>query len=169
MLIDNLNKEELKNLLVKNWMSHDGSWFLNTFLRVGIKEANKINKGAIKMLASLEIARIKRLSEFNDKQINNYQELTDFMKTTYSVLKGDFMDFTISFLGKNRFHWEMGKCFAFEGMKRLGIENEYECGVIYRVSCWLNELGIKHKIVPKIKHCLLNSQNQCSGDIIVEF
>ncbi|MBD3194993.1 MAG: hypothetical protein GF317_08065 [Candidatus Lokiarchaeota archaeon] len=169
MLIDKLNKEELKNLLVKNWMSHDGAWFLNSYLRLGIKKANKINKGAIRTLASLEIKRIKLLSEFKNKDISSYEELKDFINTTYSVLKGDFMDFTISFPGENRFHWDMGKCFAYEGMKRLGVEEEYECGVIYRVSCWLKELGIKHKIEPRIKNCLLNSHKQCSGDIILEF
>jgi len=49
MLINTFNKEELKNLLVKNWMTHDGAWFLNSYLLFGIKDANKLNKKAIRI------------------------------------------------------------------------------------------------------------------------
>jgi len=169
MLLDNLNKEELKNLLIKNWMTHDGAWFLNTYLRFGIDKANKLNKGAIRTLAIFEINRVKKRSKLGDKKISNFEELKAFVNDAFSVLKGDFMEFTYSFPGNNSIHWEMRKCFAYEGMKKLGVQKEYECGVIYRISCWLKELGIKHKIKPKIKKCLLNFQEKCSGDIIVSF
>ncbi|MFX1502902.1 MAG: hypothetical protein ACFFDH_18220, partial [Promethearchaeota archaeon] len=64
-------------------------------------------------------------------------------------------------------HWEMTQCFANRGMNMFGFSKEYECGVIYRVSCWLDALGINHKIEPEIDKCLLNSQEKCSGNIIV--
>lgn len=169
MLIDKLEKEELKNLLVKNWMIHDGAWFLNTYLHFGIKKANKLNKKAIRTLSSFEVKRIKEISELGDKQIGNYEELKDFVTNAFSILKGDFMRFNYSFPGENRIHWEMGKCFAHEGMKKLGIEKEYECGVIYRVSCWLKELGLKHTIEPKVNNCLKNTKGDCKGDIIISF
>jgi hypothetical protein len=60
-------------------------------------------------------------------------------------------------------------CFAYEGMKKLGVQNEYECGVIYRIKCWLKELGLKPKINPRIKKCLLTSQGHCGGTIKVSF
>lgn len=169
MLLDNLNKEELKNLLVKNWMTHDGAWFLNTYLRFGINEANKLNKKAISTLSKFEINRVKKLSKLGDKKITNYDDLKKFVNDSFSVLKGDFMNFKYSFPGNNSIHWEMRNCFAYEGMKKLGIQKDYECGVIYRVSCWLRELGLKHRIEPKIKKCLLNSQEKCMGNIIVSF
>ncbi|MEJ2252241.1 MAG: DUF6125 family protein [Candidatus Lokiarchaeota archaeon] len=169
MLFDNLNKEELKNLLVKNWMTHDGAWFLNTYLYYGVKGANKLNKKAIKTLSKFEVNRIRNVSGRGNEKISNYEELKKFIDDAFSVLKGDFMDFRYSFPGKNCMHWEMGKCFAYEGMKKLGIQKEYECGVVYRVSCWLNELGLQHKIEPKFRKCLLNSQEECKGDIIISF
>ncbi|TXT59820.1 MAG: hypothetical protein BAJALOKI1v1_1360005 [Promethearchaeota archaeon] len=170
MLIDELTQQELRDLLVKNWMAHDGSWFLNCYLRLGIDEANKLNKAAIKTLAPMEVKRVKNLSQFRDKKkLENYEEVKEFMKDAFSVLKGDFMDFTISFPEENCIHWEMNRCFAYEGMKRLGVQEQYECGVIYRVSRWLKELGIKHKIKPRIKKCLLNTQGKCEGDFLIRF
>jgi hypothetical protein len=167
MLIDDLNKEDLKDLLVKNWMTHDGAWFLNTFLLFGIDEANKLNKKAIRTLAHFEVERVRKLSEYSDKEVSSYEDIKIFINDAFSVLKGDFMDFKYSFPEKDRFHWEMGRCFAYEGMKKLGVQKEYECGVLYRVSCWLKELGINHKFDPPFKHCLLHSQGQCKGDIIL--
>ena len=169
MLIDNLTKNELKDLLVKNWMTHDGAWFLNTYLQFGIKKANKLNKRAIKTLSSFEIKRAKNRTKFKDKEISNYDELETFLKSAFSVLKGDFMEFNVSFPGNNRIHWEAKKCFAYEGMKKLGVQEEYECGVIYRISCWLDGLDLKHKIEPRIKKCLKNTRGYCSGNIILEF
>ncbi|MEJ2252003.1 MAG: hypothetical protein P8Y97_20380 [Candidatus Lokiarchaeota archaeon] len=170
MLFDNLNKKDLKNLVVKNWMTHDdGAWFLNTYLHFGIKQANNLNKKAIKTLSKFEVNRIRNLSEGGNTKISTYEELKKFIDDAFSVLKGDFMDFTYSFPRNNCIHWEMGKCFAYKGMKKLGIEKEYECGVIYRVSCWLKELGLKHNIEPKFRKCLLNFQEECKGDIIISF
>ena len=169
MLIDKLSKKELKDLLVKNWMSHDGAWFLSSYLRLGIKNANKLNKSAIKTLAPFEIKRIKKLCGHGDREIKDFEELMTFMNNALSVLKGDFMDLELSPSDEDQFRWEAGKCFAYEGMKRLGVEKEYECGVLYRISRWLKELGIKHKFDPKIQKCLLNSQEKCSGNISVYF
>jgi hypothetical protein len=78
------------------------------------------------------------------------------------------MKFQYSFPKKNQIHWEMSSCFAFEGMKMIGVNQGYECGVIYRVCCWLEALGIKYELKPKIDKCLLYSQEKCIGDIIVK-
>ena len=62
----------------------------------------------------------------------------------------------------------MKGCFAYRGMEMFGFTKEYECGVIYRVSCWLGALGIDHKIEPELKKCLMNTQEKCAGDIILK-
>ena len=79
------------------------------------------------------------------------------------------MDFTYSFHENNRIHWEMNSCFAYNGMKMFGFTKQYECGVIYRISCWLDALGIEHTIQPEINICLLNYQEKCSGNIFLRF
>ena len=75
------------------------------------------------------------------------------------------MNFRYSFPTKNLMHFEMDTCFAFEGMKMIGVQKGYECGVVYRVCCWLDALGIKFELSPNISDCMLYSQNKCEGDI----
>jgi len=167
-LFDQLNKQDLKELLIKCWMTHDGSWFYNSVKEFGIDFANKLNKGAIKNLSVLEVQRIKKALGKENGKITTFEQLQSFFHDAFSVLKGNFMRFNYIFPEKNHIHWEMNGCFAFEGMKMIGVKENYECGVIYRVCCWLDALGIKYEIAPKISKCLLYSQKKCSGDIIVE-
>lgn len=168
-LFDHLDKNQLKELIIKCWMTHDGSWFYNCAQELGIDAANKLNKAAIRTLSVIETQRIKKAMGLEKEQIITFEQLKDFIINAFSVIKGDFMEFNYSFPEKNRLRWEMTNCFAFEGMKRIGISKQYECGVIYRVSCWLDALGIKHIIKPEIDKCLLNSHEKCSGEIILNF
>ncbi len=39
-----LSKEELKEILIKGWMTHDAMWFLHFLRKTGIETTNKINK-----------------------------------------------------------------------------------------------------------------------------
>jgi len=166
-LFDQLNKNKLKELLVKCWMTHDGSWFYNCARELGIDTANKLNKAAIKSLSVIEMQRIKSAMGLEKTKIKTFEQLKNFVNNAFSVLKGDFMDFNYSFTENNRIHWEMNRCFAYNGMKMIRVNKQYECGVIYRVSCWLDALGINHTIEPEIDTCLLNFRKKCSGDIIL--
>ncbi|MFX0030305.1 MAG: DUF6125 family protein [Candidatus Hermodarchaeota archaeon] len=166
-IFEQLDKNQLKEILVKCWMTHDGAWFYNCYNELGIELANKLNKAAIKNLSLIEVQRVRKAMGMESRPINTFEQLKAFINNAFSILKGDFMNFIYSFPKENCMHWEMNRCFAHEGMKRFGIPNLYECGIVYRVSCWLDVLGIKHEINPKFKKCLLYSQERCSGDFII--
>ena len=168
-LFNHLDKHQLKELLVKCWMTHDGAWFYSCGREFGIGTANKLNKAAIKNLAVIEMQRIKKAMGCENIKIKTFEQLKEFITNGFSILKGDFMDFKYSFPEKNCMHWEMNQCFAYKGMQMIGFSKQYECGVIYRVSCWLDALGINHRIEPEIDKCLLNSREKCSGDIFINF
>ncbi len=166
-LFDQLDKKQLKELLVKCWMTHDGSWFYNCARELGIDAANKLNKAAIKTLSAIEMKSIQKAMGWENVKIETFEQLKVFFTNGFSILKGDFMDFKYTFPENNRMHWEMNQCFAYKGMEMIGVHKQYECGVIFRVSCWLDALGITHRIEPEIDTCLLNSRENCSGDIIL--
>ncbi|MFX1574235.1 MAG: DUF6125 family protein [Promethearchaeota archaeon] len=166
-LFDQLNKNQLKELLIKCWMTHDGAWFYNCVHELGVDVANKLNKAAIKTLSAVEMQRIKKTMGWENVRIKSFKQVKEFIINSFSVLKGDFMDFDYTFPENNRMHWEMSRCFAYNGMKMIGVNKQYECGVIYRVSCWLDALGINHTIEPEIDKCLLNFHEKCSGDFIL--
>jgi hypothetical protein len=52
-------------------------------------------------------------------------------------------------------------------MKKIGIIDGYNCGVIYRIECWLEAMGIPFNVNPKISKCMMHEKGACSGNIRV--
>jgi len=163
--IEQLNVHELREHIIKNWMTHDGAWFFHCLKSYGIEEANRLNKAAIKTLAGFEFKRAKGL--FGIEKITTFKDIREAIDAVFSVSKGDFMGFSYSFPEEDLLAWEWpdNDCFAYQGMKRLGTTKDYQCGVLYRVLCWLDEAGIIYAVEPTINGCLINTLGECRGKV----
>ncbi len=157
-----IDQAELKELLIKCWMTHDGMWFYHCFQEFGIEAANRMNRAAIRSLAAVEIERIRKA--FSIGEVSTFEDLKEVVYAAFGVATGDFMGFLYSFPSENLLHWEMERCFAYDGIKRIGAIERYDCGVIYRVACWFDHLGIEYELSPRWQGCLMHSTGQCSGD-----
>jgi hypothetical protein len=162
-----LKKEELIELLNKCWMTHDGMWFYHCLQEFGIAKATALNKAAIKSLAPIETLRIKRALGIEKEKIVTFEAFKYFFKGAAELFIAKFMNISVTFPDQNVLHWEFEprKCFAYKGMQTLGVIAEYECGVIYRVECWIASLAIKYRVDPEIKKCQMLTDGCCSGDI----
>jgi hypothetical protein len=163
---ESLSQKETINFLNKCWMTHDGMWFSHCLQELGIEMTNKLNKAAIKSLSSIEIARMKKALGFNEP-IENFDDFKMFFDEASHLVISDFMGGKFTYPEANKIAWSFtdGKCFANAGVSMLGAIENYECGVLYRVKCWLDELGIKHRFSPEIGKCHLHVSGSCSGEI----
>lgn len=170
-LLKQLDKNELSELLSKCWMTHDGMWFYNCFVELGIEKTNQLNKAAISSLAPIEIKRFKKALGIKEDKIANFEDFRSLFTSISEVLIPDFMNVSWSFLEKNIMRWEFNdkKCFAYNGIKMLGMTDKYECGPIYRIECWLKGMGIEYEITPRIKKCISPDQGKCSGSFKLNF
>jgi hypothetical protein len=170
-LIERLNKKELSELLSKCWMTHDGMWFYNCVLELGIDQANKLNKAAINALSDIEIKRFKKALGITENQINTFDDFKNFFTAISDILIPEFMNVSWRFPENNIMRWEFNdkKCFAYNGMKMIGVADKYECGPIYRIECWLIGLGINYEITPKIGKCISPDAGKCSGSFKLNF
>jgi hypothetical protein len=164
-LIDQLDKRGLVELLGKCWMTHDGMWFFNTFSQFGIESANKVNKLAIQSLAPIEVRRFKKAMGFSKEAIESFEELRSFFSNVADLLIPDFMNVKWTFPDQDILHWEFSEkgCFAYNGVKMLGVIDEYECGPLFRIGCWLKEIGVDYKVDPKIDKCIFPTKKRCAG------
>jgi len=168
--VDDLTQKEIVDLLGRCWMTHDGMWFYHTMQAFGIQEANRLNRAAIAMLAPLEIGRMKKTFGFEKEKVETFEELKEFFGRASALFVPDFMNASFSFPRENTFRWEFKPkgCFAYKGISRIGVIEGYECGVIYRVLCWLNALGVEHK-APEVVRCRMIDGETCTGDVEVTF
>jgi hypothetical protein len=165
-----LQKEEIIDLLNRCWMTHDGMWFYHCLKNFGIEKANELNKAAIKSLAPMEIDRITKALGL-ENQIENFQGLKDFFAAASPLLIPAFMNITISFPKENTLRWqfEPGNCFAYKGIKRIGVIDQYECGVIYRLQCWFDSLKVRYNVTPHVLRCLMLESGLCEGEFDFDF
>ena len=170
-VLDGIEKAEIRDLLGKGWLTHDGMWFYNTCLEFGIEKANALNKAAITSIAPIEIDRMKRLLGIAREKLETFDEFMQFMLSALEVTLPDSVFNKFSFTQHTgnliRWKWEKGQCFAYKGMKQIGKIDGYRCGVMYRIECWLEALGVRYSIQPVIEGCLMHEKGVCEGEIQV--
>jgi len=168
-VLDRIDKKDIRNLLGKGWLTHDGMWFFHAYQELGIEKANKLNRAAIKSLAPIEVERVKRVLGIGKKTPDTFEEVMGFMLAALelTIPESVFKVLHFEFISKNviQWNWENGQCFAYKGMKQMGAIDRYHCGVMYRIECWLEALGVSHSMHPRIEGCLMHEKGECSGEI----
>ena len=169
--LDRIDKKELRNLLGKGWLTHDGLWFYHTCRELGIERANELNRAAIKSLAPIEVQRVKKVLGISKEKFDTFDELTAFMLAALELTLPDSVfrkaNFRATSNGMIHWRWDHEQCFAYKGMKRIGTIDKYRCGVMYRIECWLDALGITDSMHPAIEGCLMHETGNCKGKIRV--
>ncbi len=162
-----LEEDELRELLFKNWMTHDGMWFLHCLQECGIEKANKINKAAVRSMAKVELRRI--MAALSVEKIQSFSEFKEFANTLFKVVKAKFMDFEYEFPEFNILKFTMNNCFAYDGVKRIGVIEQYECGIFERLKGWFEELRLNYKVDPQVNGCMMVSEGKCYRTFRFEF
>lgn len=167
--LDGLSKSDIRDLLGKGWLTHDGMWFYHTSRELGMEKANKINKAAISALAPIEVKRMLGVLGVGEEEIDSMEDLKSLMLAGLEITlpRSVFSRVHFSYPGGDVISWEWdeGECFAYKGMKQIGVIDEYSCGVMFRIECWLRALGVKYEIEPVIEGCLMHETGSCRGDI----
>ena len=161
-----IKKEEIRDLLGKGWLTHDGMWFYQTAKEFGIDKANGLNRAAIKSMSVLEVERLIRILGV-EQPVESLDEVKKLMLNGMEItLPGSvFSRFHVTVNSKNvlQWEWENKECFAYKGMERMGLLDGYECGVIYRIECWFENLGIKFNTHPTSGKCMMHEKGYCRG------
>ena len=170
-ILEEIKKTEIRDVLGKGWLTHDGMWFYHICREFGIEKANEVNKAAIRSLAPIEIDRMKRLVGINREKFKTFDELSQFLRAALELTLPDsvFKNFHIIPSAENviRWEWDNLQCFAYKGMKQMGVIDQYSCGVMYRIECWLEALGVSYSMQPVIEGCLMHERGVCEGEIQV--
>jgi hypothetical protein len=132
-----ITKDELRELLGKGWLTHDGAWFLSVAGELGMEAANRFNKAAIKGMAPFETRRTMKVLEVEPEDLQDMKGIAGFVTAGLGLIMPDSVitRLLFDFPGENVMHWEWepGECFAYKSMKQMGQIDAYECGVIYRI------------------------------------
>jgi len=128
-LMKSLNRNDVKELFSKNWLTHDAMWYGSCMQELGPEKANQLNKTAVRMMATIEIKRILKLMDKpKGYTIEYFSELAEIIETAFRLVQTSFLTFDFSFPEKNLLRGRFNACFAYEGVKKFGMIDNYECG-----------------------------------------
>jgi hypothetical protein len=110
-------------------------------------------------MAAIEIKRIQKA--VGATQINTFDEFKSFFDQAMEIATGKFMKYKYIIPAHNLLQGQWDSCFAYEGMKALGVADRYECGIMLRIDTWLETLGIKFEVEPKVTGCIMHTNGKC--------
>ena len=161
-LMKTLNKWEVREILSKNWMTHDAMWYGVCVQELGPEKANQLNKAAVRLMAGIEIKRVlKLMGRQLDASSVDFHELAEIIESTFDLVKAGFMNFDFSFPEKNLMHGRFDECFAHTGVSKYGLIDSYECGIVERIKGWLEGLGVWYVMAPDFTGCLMHQNGRC--------
>jgi hypothetical protein len=162
-----LNRKELKDLLIKNWMTHDALWYGEVALKFGMNAASPMNLKVCRKLGRIECRRLMEKKKIaSPTNIAEYRELFEFAK---EVFVPDFMKFQIEYPGNDTQIFHVLDCFAHRGMEKAGRIADYECGIFARIEGWLDAMGLKYDRTPDLSRCLKFKGKTCRITVTLDF
>jgi hypothetical protein len=162
-----LQKNELKEILIKNWMTHDAMWFYHCLQECGIERTNNINKAAVRAMGTIEIRRIQKAVGIQN--VATFEDVKSLLEAAWDIVKGDFMKSSLSLPAKNILRGDFEKCSAYEGIRQIGAIEQYECGIFERIYGWFDGLGMKYSVSPQVKGCMMHTDGKCFREITFAF
>ena len=165
--LDRIDKRGLRDLMSRCWMTHDAMWFLHSAREIGIEKTNRINKAAVRSMAALEVKRLKKALGYGDKKLESSSELKKLFEEMFGVIKADFMQGTIDFPGENVMRLAWQQCFAYDGVNKMGVIDQYQCGIFDRIEGWFEGLAIKYEVSPRVEGCMMHKEGKCYRDFKV--
>jgi hypothetical protein len=163
-ILNTLDKKEIREFFSKGWMTHDAMWFYHCLKELGAEQTNRINQAAVASMAGVEMQRILKLMGRGKEPVRTFAEFKEIIDTTYLLIQPEFMKLHYSFPEKNLFRGGFYECFAYEGLKKFGMADAYECGIAARVKGWFDALGVKYEMVPDYTGCLMRDRGKCEID-----
>jgi hypothetical protein len=162
-----LEKNELKEILIKNWMTHDAMWFYHCLQECGIERTNKINKAAVRAMGIIEIRRIQKAVGIG--KVATFEDFKSLLEAAWDIVKGDFMKSSFSLPSKNVLRGDFENCFAYEGIKQIGAIEQYQCGIFERIYGWFDGMGIKYSVSPQVEGCMMHTDGKCFREFTFNF
>ena len=167
--LDHLSREGIRDLVARGWLTHDAMWFDQAARALGIERANELNRAAIRAMAPFEVRRLAEALGVAPSGLRDAAAVAGFVADGVRLVApasvAGRLQVTAGAEAGLHWEWEPGECFAYKGMGRFRWLDGYRCGVIYRVECWLDCLGVGVGGEPVVEGCLMHATGRCAGDL----
>ena len=162
-----LNQTQLRDLLLRNWMTHDALWYGEVVQKLGMEAASPMNLRVCRELGRIEYKRLINLvGAAPPTNMNDYRELFDLGR---QVFVPDFISIEIDYPKADLQRFRVSECFAHRGMEKAGLLAGYECGIFERICGWLDAMKLAYTLKPSLHRCLKYQGKKCEVTVQFQF
>jgi hypothetical protein len=154
-----VNQDQIRDILIKNWMTHDALWYTEVAHHFGMADASPMNLRVCRKLGHIECKRLMKQVDVSPP--GNMTEFRELWELAERVFVPDFMTFTVDYPGDNIQRMHVLDCFAYNGMHDAGLVSEYECGIFERIEGWYDAMGLAYTRSPDLSRCLKHQGKDC--------
>ena len=159
MAFKRLDRDELRRILILNWMTHDGLWFNEVATKFGMGEASPMNLSVCRKLGAIEVSRLMKMTGASSpRDMAEYRELFEFAAEAFVP---DFQTIRVDYPGGDIQVFHMLECFAHKALKSAGRLADYECGIFERIEGWFDAMHLKYVRTPDLSRCLKSRGEEC--------
>jgi hypothetical protein len=159
MAINPIAFEQIKDLLLRNWMTHDALWYGEVAKNFGMGAASPMNLRVCRQLGRIEFTRfLKAVGASAPRDFASYREL---FEAGQEIFVPEFITFEFEYREPNTQIFRVGDCFAHKGMEKSGVLSEYECGIFVRIEGWFDAMGLKYSRDQDLSRCLKYKGLEC--------
>jgi hypothetical protein len=166
-MLSSLSFDAQKDLLIKDWMSHDARWYMAVAEHFGLEHANRLNQKVARDLGRVEMKRFMKALDLSPSR--NMEEYLNLKKAALSMFGRDLVDYEIEILDYQSYEMHLTRCFAHENIVKAGIKDQYECGIFSRLQGWIDAQGLEHDLTPPLAKCMKVLGKECRYKITLKF
>jgi len=148
---DEMSREELRRALemfAKNWLAHDGCWFLAAEEELGMATANELDAGSWARFASVEARRI--LTTFNIEERGGLAALESALGLRmYSLINSQRTEWSDD---QQRLRLIVDLCRVQEARHRKGLQ-DFPCKNVGKIEYGTFARTIDSRIQTRCLHC----------------
>nr|MDO8082881.1 DUF6125 family protein [Candidatus Freyarchaeota archaeon] len=157
-LVDKIPPEEREKILRINWWTHDGRWFYYTVKESGFEVANKLNMLVNKSMGKAEMKRL--LAALNMDETRTADNFFEIMETVWDLYcKNVFVIGGFTKENDNTWIFTIKDSPCYEGTKKAGITDLYQCACWKRAEGWIEACGLKAKVY--IRKSMVKGDDVC--------
>ncbi len=145
-------------------MSHDGHWFRHVAEEFGPDAANRLNLRTCRSIGRTDWFRLVKALGID--KVETLAQVLEVFQAAWQLYVPPHIDVDL-IIDENRIVAHVKECFAYEGVRRVGMETLYDCGIFERIRAWMDAAGVEYELKPPIGKCLKAQGKECRRTMVL--
>ncbi|TXT59823.1 MAG: hypothetical protein BAJALOKI1v1_1360008 [Promethearchaeota archaeon] len=163
--LSNISTEEQKDIIRKNWLSHDAKWQISIVKNFGWEKANELNQQIAREIGKIMMYRM--LNALNISKVTTIEQLKSLMwAIAHMHFPPPASNYQFEIASKSTLNIIIKKCRTHDNIIKVKAQKKYECGCFSIRSGFFDALDLQFS--QKASKTLMKGDDCCKITVQIE-